>query len=166
MRKQNIANIYFRWGYRTDGSSLCTFRTLRNECHCIAMDSHFFRSLSFDLSNPQAKKFFVFEFVLVRFAAAIFFLDYFHANWTHSRCNSCIYLQIECTDNSMRTNFVAIIYAPRMCSFDGASQQSNDRYWMDRPNGHSIQNVSSLQLRTAFCVVEPNGRKKIIRSRT
>lgn len=109
MRKQNIANIYFRWGYRTDGSSLCTFRTLRNECHCIAMDSHFFRSLSFDLSNPQAKKFFVFEFVLVRFAAAIFFLDYFHANWTHSRCNSCIYLQIECTDNSMRTNFVAII---------------------------------------------------------
>lgn len=162
MRKQNIANIYFRWGYRTDGSSLCTFRTLRNECHCIAMDSHFFRSLSFDLSNPQAKKFFVFEFVLVRFAAAIFFLDYFHANWTHSRCNSCIYLQIECTDNSMRTNFVAIIYAPRMCSFDGASQQSNDRYWMV----HSIQNVSSLQLPTAFCVVEPNGRKKIIRSRT
>lgn len=61
--------------------------------------------LVFDLSNPQAKFFFHLYLSLVRsvwqrFFSFLFF-HYFHANWTHSQRNSCIYLQIECTDNSM-----------------------------------------------------------------
>lgn len=79
MRKQNIANIYFRWGYRTDGSSLCTFRTLRNECHCIAMDSHFFARFRLIYQIRRRKSFLylnLFWFVLLpRFFFSIIFMQ-------------------------------------------------------------------------------------------
>lgn len=79
MRKQNIANIYFRWGYRTDGSSLCTFRTLRNECHCIAMDSHFFARFRLIYQIRRRKRFLylnLFWFVLLpRFFFSIIFMQ-------------------------------------------------------------------------------------------